>query len=69
MPDLPLPFTNAQEEILKLFTTNLNKEELYELKNLLANFYGKKAIEKADEIWDAQALSEEDMNRWLHQKS
>ena len=69
MQELSLPLTNAQIELLKLFSTNMNNEELNELKNLLTQFYAQKAINEADRIWDEKNLTEEDMKQWLHKKS
>lgn len=69
MHELSFPLTNAQIELLKLFSTNMNNEELNELRNLLAQFYAHKAINEADRIWDEKNLTEEDMMQWLHKKS
>lgn len=69
MHELSFPLTNAQIELLKLFSTNMNNEELNELRNLLAQFYANKAINEADRIWDEKNLTEEDMMQWLHKKS
>lgn len=66
---LNYPLSNAQLELLKLFYTNLSKKDLAELKNLLSAFYAKKAIVQADKLWDEKGLNDQDMERWLNQKS
>ncbi|OFX23116.1 MAG: hypothetical protein A2033_02150 [Bacteroidetes bacterium GWA2_31_9] len=57
--------TNAQLELLKLFSTNFNDLELKELKHLLANFYAKKAIESANNDWKKKGLTDNDMDNLL----
>ena len=66
MKDLQLPLTNTQLELLKLYATELSEEDLQELRDILANFYAKKSIQKADQLWDEQSLSDDDMDQWLN---
>jgi hypothetical protein len=63
---IPQSINNLQVEILKLYSTNLNEEELQELKKLLAEYYAKKAVNEADNIWEKKKLSNEDMEQWLN---
>lgn len=60
--------TNLQLEILKLYSTDMNEEELNELKKLLADSYAKKAVSEADKIWSEKNLSDSDMEKWLHEQ-
>jgi len=69
MVELKLPLSNIQIELMKLYSTNLSDNEMMELKNVLANFFGNKAIEKANQIWDERGLTNDDMDKWLNQKS
>ncbi|MBC7587659.1 MAG: hypothetical protein H7178_04800 [Chitinophagaceae bacterium] len=69
MVELKLPLSNVQIELMKLYSTNLSDNEIMELKDVLANFFGNKAIEKANQIWDERGLNNEDMDKWLNQKS
>lgn len=46
------PLSNLQLELLKLYSTNLDQQELVELKRVLANYFAQKAIKEADKIWD-----------------
>jgi hypothetical protein len=64
---LAKPLTNLQIEILELYNTDLNQQDLNELKSLLAHFYANKAIQLADKIWDEQQLSPADMENWLNE--
>lgn len=63
------PFTNAQLEILKLFSKEMNEQDLIELKTLLGKFYAKKASDLADKIWEERGYTQTDMDKWLHEKS
>ncbi len=59
--------SNVQQEILKLYATELLENELYELKMQLARFYAQKAIQAADKIWDEKGYSAADMDNWLNE--
>jgi len=63
------PFTNAQLEILKLFSTEMNENDLQELKALIGKFYAEKATALADQVWEEKGLSQKNMDQWLHEKS
>ena len=54
-------------EILELYSTNLNQNELNELKTMLAKFYAAKAVQEADRLWDERNLGDRDMERWLNE--
>jgi len=69
MSVLNYPLTNVQIELMKLFNTNLSENELAELKDLLSRFYADKAISQADALWDERGLTNEDMGKWLNEKS
>jgi hypothetical protein len=69
MPGLSLPLNNVQMELMKLFSTGLNDRDLIELKKVIAKFYSDKVIKQANEIWDAKGLTNEDMDKWLNEKS
>ena len=63
--NLELPLSNVQMELLKLFATGLSEQDLKELKSVLADFYAKKSILLANEVWDEKGLTNEDMDKWL----
>jgi hypothetical protein len=56
---LSLPLSNVQLELLKLYTRNVADEDLMAIKDLLAQFFAKKATELADKVWDEKSLSAE----------
>ncbi len=57
--------TNLQLEIIKLYSTGMKRQELFELKDVLAAFFARKAIKEADTVWDEQNLTNADMDTWL----
>lgn len=59
--------TNLQLEIVKLYSTEMERQDLLELKQVLANFFARKAIQEADQIWDEQNLTDDDMEEWLNE--
>ncbi len=66
MENLATPLSNLQLEILKLYSTNLNKTDLEELKNQLAEFFAKKSIKNANRVWKEKKLTNDDMDKWLN---
>ena len=65
---LQMPMSNLQQEILKIYSHNLPEEQLLEIKNLLAQYFAKKAIDEADKIWDEKGYTNELMDEWLNKK-
>ena len=62
------PLSNIQLEILKAFSHNLSEQELIEFKNLIAQYFAKRAIKKADEVWEEKKWTEKDVNQLLETK-
>lgn len=69
MKPLKYPLTNAQLELLRLFSTNMPDHEIQELRNLLSQHYAKKAIYEADKLWDSKGLTDKDMDNLLNEPS
>jgi len=59
--------SNVQQEILKLYSTELSETDINELKLQLAHYYAQKAISQADKLWDEKAYTAEDMDSWLNE--
>ncbi len=68
MTTIKQPLTNAQLELLKVFTHNLTDEDLKELKKVLADFFANRLVEKANKVWDEKGWTEEDVQRMLNTK-
>ena len=59
--------SNIQMELIKLYSTNLEYDDLMELKKLLVNHFAQKAINEADSIWDQKEMSAHTMEDWLYE--
>jgi hypothetical protein len=69
MENIHKPLSNVQLELMKLYGTNLNDQEIIELRDELAKFYAKKSIKASDKVWDEKGLTNADMDAWLNKKS
>lgn len=49
-------FSNMQLELLKIYTRNVTEEDLKAIKDLLAEFFAKKATALATNAWDEKGL-------------
>lgn len=49
-------FSNVQLELLKLYTRNVTDEDLLAIKDLLAQYFAKKATQLANLAWDENGL-------------
>jgi hypothetical protein len=58
--------SNAQFEILKMFSKPMNNKDLTELKQLLKDFLSKRIDDEVDEIWEARELSQEKLEGVLN---
>ena len=54
-----------QLEILKLFTRELDDNDLLEIKRLIVSYLAKKMTKMADGIWDENNWTNEDMDKML----
>lgn len=60
-----LPLNDQQLEILKLFSRELDEEDLREIKRLIVGYLAQKVSRLADEAWEKNNWSDEDMERLL----
>lgn len=54
-----------QLEILKLFTRELEDKDLIEIKRLITKYLASRITEMANEVWDKNNWTDEDMDRLL----
>ncbi len=59
------PLSGLQLELLKLYSTGIGPEELLEVKRLLARYFGGKAVESADRVWEERQLTDKNLDTWL----
>ena len=63
METLNGPLNKAQIDILKLLSRIKTEDQLLELKKVIVDFYAKRLMDKADEIWEERGYTQEDMER------
>ncbi len=68
MKEIIQPLSNVQLEILKAFSFNLNKDELQDFKELIAQYFAKRAIQSANKAWDEKGWNEKDIDKILNTK-
>ena len=68
MERLSQPLTNAQLEILKAFSFNLDSRELSEFKKLIAQYFADRAIGEANKVWDEKKWDNDAVNEMLNTK-
>ena len=61
-------FTNVQKELLKLYAREVSEKELLEIRQLLVNYFAKKAIVNADKVWDKNEYDEDWVYRMLNKE-
>ena len=61
------PLSNLQQELLKLYASNINEADLEHIRRYLANYFSVKAIREADDIWEKKGYSDQTMEQWLNE--
>ncbi len=58
--------SNMQQELLKLYSSDIAEADLLNIKRYLARYFASKAIAEADDTWDKKGYDNETMDRWLN---
>ena len=53
--------SNTQLQLLKVFSQPMSENDLQEFKSYIAKFFAKKPINKANEVWEKENWSEEEI--------
>jgi hypothetical protein len=61
-------FSNVQKELLNLYARDVSEEALLEIRQLLANYFAKKAIVNADKVGDKNEYDEDWVYRMLNKE-
>lgn len=56
--------TNLQLELLKIFSFNVDDQQLREIKSLLAKYFAEKVTSEMDRLWDEKKWSNDTMDQW-----
>lgn len=68
MGTVKAPFSNLQMELLQLYKTDVQEEDLVAVKSLIATYFAQKAIALADDIWDSEGWGESSVKKLLTTK-
>jgi hypothetical protein len=68
MGTVQAPFSNLQMELLQLYKTDVQEEDLVAVKSLIATYFAQKAIALADDIWDSEGWGESSVKKLLTTK-
>lgn len=64
---VPQPLSNLQQELLKLYSSDIPEADLLHIKRYLARYFAGKAIKEADDIWEKKGYSGDTMDNWLNE--
>ena len=56
--------TNLQLELLKLFSFNLNDQQIKEIRVLLSRYFAEKVTQEMDQLWESKNWTNETMEQW-----
>ena len=59
------PLNKSQIEILKLFRRELPESDMVEIKRLIAKYLAGKIMDAADEVWDQNAWTDDEIDKLL----
>ena len=62
----PTKFTSLQLELLRLYAVNPSESELLEIKDLLAKYFMRKAMEQIAQKEAERGTANEDLDKWLN---
>lgn len=63
---LKTPFSNLQLELLKLYADQISDTDLANIKELIGQYFAKRLTQLADNAWETNNWSAEDMERILN---
>jgi hypothetical protein len=63
----PQKLTNLQLELLKVFSYQLNQQQLIDIKNLLANYFAEQATQEMDKLWEENNWDDNTMTSWANE--
>lgn len=63
----PQKLTNLQLELLKIFSYQLNQQQLTEIKNMLAHYFADQATQEMDKLWEENSWDNNTMTNWTNE--
>jgi len=59
--------TNLQLELIKMFSFQLNDNQLIEIRDILTEYFATKATNEMDKLWTNSGWSDDTMNNWINE--
>jgi len=66
MEPINYPLSNMQLELLKLFSRDIEENDIQEIKRLIVKYLSSKLADKADKVWTEKNWSNDDMEKLLN---
>jgi len=63
----PQKLTNLQLELLKVFSYQLNQQQLTDIKNLLSHYFAEQATQEMDKLWEENNWDNNTMLEWTNE--
>jgi hypothetical protein len=61
------PLSNLQQELLKLYSSNIPDADLENVRRFLSKYFAGKAVKEADSVWDENGYNSQTMDQWLNE--
>lgn len=61
-----IPLSNLQIELLRLYSHQIEEKDLFQIKELIGQYFAKRLTSLADEAWERNAWSNQDMDDILN---
>ena len=58
--------SNLQLELLKTFSREVSDEDVQEIKRLITQYFGQKAMKEADRVWEEQGWDDKKVDELLN---
>ena len=57
---------DLQQELLKIYSVDIDAQELGEIRDILANYFANRAIKEADKAWEDKGYDNDSIKRLLN---
>lgn len=63
---LKTPFSNIQQELLKMYTHQVSDEDLLNIRDIIGQYFAKRLSSLADKSWEKNNWTQQDMDDILN---
>ncbi len=64
-----MPLSNLQIELLRLYAHQVEEKDLFQIKELIGQYFAKRLSNLADEAWEKNAWTDKDMDDILNDEN